>query len=75
MMSKLNEDWNAQQDEHFRNALQRPRNYHELSHEQQWAIDKALGLLDWAGPRDDYEWNRLREHHGLTDGPTFLGYC
>lgn len=56
-------------DEHFLNALQRPRNYQNLPPEQQWAIDKQLGILDWAGPRDDYEWNRLREHHGLVDEP------
>lgn len=50
----------------FMAALQRPWNYHELSHERQWAIDKALGLLDWEGPRTDAEWNRLRRHHRLT---------
>jgi hypothetical protein len=69
-----NDEWIDQQDEHFRNALQRPHNYHELSSEQQWAIDKALGLLDWTGPRDGYEFNRLREHHGLCEGPTSLNF-
>jgi hypothetical protein len=52
-------------DEMFLNALQRPRNYHELTAEEQWAIDKQLGILDWEGPRNDDEWNRLRQHHGL----------
>jgi hypothetical protein len=28
-------------------ALQRPANFYELSGEEQWAIDKSLGLLDW----------------------------
>lgn len=51
----------------FQNALQRPANYHCLSMEQQWAIDKRLGILDWEGPRTDDEWNRLREHHGFVE--------
>lgn len=52
-------------DEMFLAALQRPLDYHELPSEQQWAIDKQLGILDWAGPQTDDEWNRLRQHHGL----------
>ena len=71
----MSQRWLDQQDEHFRNALQRPRNFHELAPQEQWAIDKQLGLLDWAGPRNDDEWNRLREHHGLCDGPTSLRFC
>jgi hypothetical protein len=30
-------------------ATLRPSNFNELSHEEQWSIDKALGLLDWNG--------------------------
>ncbi len=30
-------------------AAQRPSNYGELSGEDQWAIDKELGILDWDG--------------------------
>ena len=55
-------------DEMFRNALQRPTDYHKLSHEVQWSIDKQLGLLDWEGPKTDDEWNRLRDHHGQSRG-------
>lgn len=74
-LSEMNQRWLDQHDEHFRNALQRPRNFHELPPEQQWAIDKQLGLLDWAGPRDGYEFARLCEHHGLCGGPSSLRFC
>lgn len=30
-------------------SLQRPTNYADLSAEQQWGIDKGLGILDWEG--------------------------
>ncbi len=30
-------------------ALQRPADYFELSARRQWAIDKALVILDWEG--------------------------
>ena len=30
-------------------ALRRPDNYLELSSEEQWRIDKGLGILDWDG--------------------------
>ena len=33
----------------FDRALQRPSNYKRLSSEQQWDIDKGLGILDWDG--------------------------
>lgn len=32
-----------------RTACQRPTNYADLSGEEQWAIDKRLGILDWDG--------------------------
>lgn len=50
-------------------ALNRPRNYQELSSEQQWAIDKELGILDWEGPRTDDERKLLDDHHGLETRP------
>lgn len=31
----------------LKQALKRPRNYHELSPSRQWKIDKELGILDW----------------------------
>lgn len=30
-------------------ARLRPSNFFEMSNDQQWAIDKALGILDWDG--------------------------
>jgi hypothetical protein len=30
-------------------ATQRPKNYNKLTPEDQWAVDKALGILDWDG--------------------------
>lgn len=30
-------------------AQRRPANYNQLSGEQQWEIDKSLGILDWDG--------------------------
>lgn len=30
-------------------AKKRPSNYCELSPAEQWAVDKALGILDWDG--------------------------
>jgi len=30
-------------------AKRRPINYCELSPEEQWAVDKQLGILDWDG--------------------------
>ena len=33
----------------FEKSFERPRNYFNLSTEEQWDIDKALGILDWQG--------------------------
>ena len=30
-------------------ALCRPSNYHELSAQEQWDVDRNLGILDWDG--------------------------
>jgi len=35
--------------EMFETSFRRPSNYFKLSGEQQWAIDKELGILDWTG--------------------------
>lgn len=35
--------------EMFEKSFQRPKNYFSLSGEEQWAIDKKLGILDWKG--------------------------
>ncbi len=35
--------------EMFEKSFQRPSNFFSLSAETQWAIDKNLGILDWAG--------------------------
>lgn len=32
-----------------RQAKKRPIDYCELSPEEQWAVDKRLGILDWDG--------------------------
>jgi len=35
--------------EMFEKSFQRSKNYFKLSAEDQWAIDKRLGILDWNG--------------------------
>ena len=35
--------------EMFEKSFQRPKNFFDLSPEEQWAIDKKLGILDWNG--------------------------
>lgn len=35
--------------EMFEKSFQHPKNYFKLSAEDQWAIDKRLGILDWNG--------------------------
>jgi len=37
--------------EMFEKSFERPSDYFELSGEEQWAIDKRLGILDWKGGR------------------------
>lgn len=37
------------QREMFEKSFERPRNFFELSNEEQWEIDKKLGILDWRG--------------------------
>lgn len=52
-------------DEMFRAALRRPKNYFDLSAEQQWAIDKELGILDWEGPRTREEMALMSQRHDV----------
>lgn len=35
--------------EMFEKSFSRPKNYFELSAQEQWEIDKSLGILDWEG--------------------------
>lgn len=35
--------------EMFEKSFQRPKNYFKLSQEEQWNIDRQLGILDWEG--------------------------
>ncbi len=57
------------QREMFEASFQRPSNYLELNAEEQWAIDKKLGILDWRGGRgedlseDDIK--RLHAHYEI----------
>lgn len=37
------------QRELFEQAMKRPRNYHNLSAQDHWRIDRELGVLDWDG--------------------------
>jgi hypothetical protein len=50
--------------EMFEKSFQRPKNYFKLSAEDQWAIDKSLGILDWEGSglsKEDEK--RFRNHY------------
>lgn len=54
--------------EMFERSFQRPRNYFKLSAESQWAIDKALGILDWMGhglSKEDMK--RFNDHYESSD--------
>lgn len=35
--------------EMFERSFRRPKNFFDLTGEQQWEIDKQLGILDWRG--------------------------
>lgn len=43
----------------FEKSFERPRNYFRLSPQEQWDIDKRLGILDWEG-RDLSEADQAR---------------
>lgn len=35
--------------EMFEKSFERPRDYFERTPQEQWAIDRTLGILDWEG--------------------------
>lgn len=52
--------------EMFERSFCRPSNFFELSAEEQWAIDKSLGILDWEGSdlsKEDMA--RFNKHYNL----------
>ena len=50
--------------EMFEASFRRPTDYFKLSGEQQWDIDKSLGILDWGGGRLSKEdKKRFQEHY------------
>ena len=54
--------------EMFEKSFQRPRNFLKLSPQEQWAIDKSLGILDWRGEGlTEEDMARLKAHYGLDD--------
>lgn len=45
-------------------SFKRPKNYFKLSAQEQWAIDKNLGILDWEGGNlTKEELARFRAHY------------
>ena len=54
--------------EMFEKSFQRPRNYPQLSPEEQWDIDASLGILDWEGTgltKEDKK--RISEYYEFSD--------
>ena len=52
------------QKEMFELSFQRPANYFHLSNQEQWDIDKSLGILDWEGEGlTTEELNRFIAHY------------
>ena len=50
--------------EMFEKSFERPSNYFKLSAERQWEIDKALGILDWAGEGlSEEDMKRFKNHY------------
>ena len=51
--------------EMFEKSFERPTNFFNLDPEEQWAIDKKLGLLDWEGTHDltEEDTKRFEEHY------------
>lgn len=44
-------------------AMDRPTDFHSRSAEEQWAIDKSLGILDFDGFTDPKEEEKYWETH------------
>ena len=54
--------------EMFEASFKRPKNYFKLSAQEQWAIDKNLGILDWEGGNlTKEELARFRAHYKETE--------
>lgn len=49
--------------EMFERSFKRPSNFFKLSGEEQWAIDKKLGILDWIGEDLTTEDNKRFDEH------------
>jgi hypothetical protein len=50
--------------EMFEKSFERPRNFFELSTQEQWNIDKKLGILDWQGEfLDGADVARFKAHY------------
>jgi hypothetical protein len=48
----------------FEKSFERPRNFFELSTQEQWNIDKKLGILDWQGEfLDGADVARFKAHY------------
>ena len=53
--------------EMYKKAFLRPKNFLNLTPEEQWKIDDNLGILDWDGSKmTDEERSKLYAHFGLT---------
>jgi hypothetical protein len=52
------------QSEMFERSFQRPKDFFKLDPEEQWAIDKGLGILDWDGSDlSEVDRKRFKEHY------------
>jgi len=50
-------------DEMFEESFKRPSNYFKLSPQEQWRIDRQLGILDWEGGLLTEEDKRFQNHY------------
>ena len=45
-------------------SFQRPKNFFELSTEEQWRIDKSLNILDWKGDNlSEKDQEKFKQHY------------
>jgi len=50
--------------EMFEQSFKRPKNFFHLSAEDQWRIDKELGILDWGGDSlSEADIKRFQDHY------------
>lgn len=48
----------------FERSFDRPTNFFKLSGQEQWDIDKSLGILDWEGSDlSEEDKKRFEEHY------------